>query len=66
MLTNKKFEESGDCRFLDGSVCIQVNNACLRVVNSILCRITFLQELVGFRHIVLVGFDFELNNFKID
>ena len=26
----------------------------------------FLQELVGFRHIVLVGFDFELNNFKID
>ena len=26
----------------------------------------FLQELVGFGHIVLVGFDLELNNFKID
>ena len=26
----------------------------------------FLQDLVGFHHIVLVGFDFELNNFKID
>ena len=26
----------------------------------------FLQELVGFGHIVLDGFDLELNNFKID